>query len=83
MKLNIDTNFDIGDIVYAADHYYDYYANHRPYVVTDIVVNVNNDSTRTMCGVERDGVANRFPEEWLFRTYEECLQWCEAQNKRK
>ena len=26
MKITLDTKFDIGDTVYAVDHYYDFYA---------------------------------------------------------
>lgn len=81
MKLHVNTRFDLGDVVYAADHYYDYYASRKPYVINDIVVNINNRDVRVMYGVERNDVADRFPEEWLFNTYEECKRWCEEQNK--
>jgi hypothetical protein len=81
MKLTIDTKFDIGDIVYAADHYYDYCADHTPYIVSDIIINISNRGVHTMYCVEYEDRANRFPEDWLFATYEECTKWCDEQNK--
>lgn len=81
MKITINTKFDIGDVVYAADHYYDYYTSHTPYVVSDIIINVNDRDVRTMYCVEQNGIANRFPEDWLFATYEECTKWCDENNE--
>ena len=81
MKLNIETQFDIGDIVYAAEHYYDLYAVKEPYIISDIIVNINNGGIRIMYCVEQNGLTDRFPAEWLFNTYEECTKWCKEQNK--
>ena len=80
MKVNLETQFNIGDTVYAADHYYDYYASHTPYIITDIIININNRNIRTMYCVEQGEHQDRFPEEWLFATYEKCAKWCEEHN---
>lgn len=80
MKITIETRFDIGDTVYAVDHYYDYYASHTPYVVSDIIININNKDIRTMYCVEQGEHIDRFPEQWVFATYEECEKWCEEHN---
>ena len=80
MKLTVDTKFSIGDVVYVVDHYYDYYASHRPYVVTDIIINIDNRNTRVTYCVECGEHIDRFPEEWLFTTYEECARWCDEHN---
>lgn len=80
MKFTIGTKFNIGDVVYAADHYYDYYASHMPYVITNIIVNLGDRNIRIMYYVERGEHLDRFPEEWLFKTYEECEQWCREHN---
>ena len=80
MKTTVETQFNIGDIVYAADHYHCYYTSHTPYVITDIIININNRDTRIMYCVEQNGSSDRFPEEWLFTTYEECAKWCDEHN---
>ena len=82
MKFSLETQFDIGDAVYTADHYHDYYANSTPHVITDIIININNRGIRTMYCVEQGGLADRFPGEWVFSTYEECTKWCDEQNKK-
>lgn len=81
MKFTIETQFNIGDTVYAADHYYDYYASHTPYVITDIGVNIKNRSTHIMYYVKQGERTDRFPEGWLFKTYEECAKWCDEHNR--
>ena len=80
MKFTIETQFNIGDTVYAADHYYDYYASHTPYVISDIIINVSKRNIRIMYCVEQGERTERFPEEWCFATYEECAKWCEENN---
>lgn len=81
MTFNIETRFNIGDIVYAADHYYDFYAVKEPYIINDIIVNISNNGIRTMYCAEQNGRTTRFPAEWLFDTYAECTKWCKAKNE--
>lgn len=80
MKFTIDTKFNIGDTIYVADHYYDYYASHMPYTITDIVVNINNRDIRTMYYVAQGEHTECLPENWCFGTYTECAKWCEEHN---
>ena len=80
MKFTIETRFNIGDVVYAVDHYYDYYASHTPYIITDIIININNRNIHTMYCVEQGEHTDKFPEEWIFNTYEECNKWCREHN---
>jgi hypothetical protein len=80
MKFTINTKFNIGDTVYAVDHYYDYYASHTPYIISDIIINIDRRDVRIMyCAKQREHT-DRFPEEWCFATYEECAKWCEEHN---
>lgn len=80
MEFTIKTKFNIGDTVYVAEHYYELYACKEPHIVTDILINGNprHISIRyeTMC----NGNIERFPEGWIFATYEECAKWCEEHN---
>jgi hypothetical protein len=81
MTFNIETRFNIGDTVYAADHYYDFYAVKDPYIINDIIVNISNRGIRVMYCAEQNGRTTRFPAEWLFDTYEECTKWCKEHNE--
>ena len=82
MKITLDTRFNIGDTIYAADHYHDgFYTSRQPYIITDIIININNRDIRTMYCTEQEGHTERFPESWVFDTYEECIKWCEEQNE--
>lgn len=80
MKITIDTKFSIGDIVYAADYYNEFYASRTPYVIRDIIINISNRDIRTMYCVTNGEYTDHFPEDWLFSTYEECTKWCTEHN---
>lgn len=80
MKFNIETKFNIGDIVYIADHYYDFYANKKPYIVKDVLIDINKRRTHIKYEVEQDDITYRVPEKWTFNTYEECAKWCDEHN---
>ena len=80
MKTTIETKFNVGDTVYVADHYYDFYANHKPYIVRDVLVDINSKRTLISYDVEQDEFTYRVPETWVFVTYEECSKWCDGHN---
>ena len=80
MKAAVESKFNVGDTVYIADHYYDFYASHLPCVVCDILININSKRTHISYEVEQDDYMYRVPEEWTFATYEECARWCEENN---
>ena len=81
MKVTLDTKFNIGDTVYVVDHYYDYYVSHTPYMIIDVLINVNKRGTHIFYEVEQNDVTDRVPESWTFNTYEECARWCEEHNR--
>ena len=81
MKFNIETQYNIDDIVYATDHYHEWYAVKNPYIISDITININNNGIRVMYCVEQNGRMDRLPAEWLFDTYEECTKWCKERNE--
>lgn len=80
MRLVTETKYNVGDTVYIADHYYDFYANRQPYTIIDVLINVNSRRTFVQYEVEQDGISYRVPEDWTFATYEECVKWCEEHN---
>lgn len=81
METLIKTKFNIGDIVYIADHYYDFYANSEPYLIRDVLIDVNHRRTHISYDVEQGDFTYRVPEAWTFTSYDECVQWCDARNK--
>jgi hypothetical protein len=81
MTYNIETEHNIGDIVYSAYLYYELYAIQEPYVINDIVININNRGIRVMYCIEQNGRTEKVPEDWIFDTYEECTKWCKERNK--
>ena len=81
MKTIIETKFNVGDTVYIADHYYDFYANMAPYIVKAILIDVNSRRTHISYEVEQGDTTYRIPECWTFTTYEECAEWCDKENE--
>ena len=80
MEIIIKTKYNTGDIVYIADHYYDFYANRKPYIITDVLIDINNRRTHIEYEVEQDNSIYRVPEAWTFDSYEECAKWCDEHN---
>ena len=81
MQLTISTRFNVGDIVYVADDYYDFYPEKTPYVVVDILIRADNKRTHIVYEIEQDELLRRVSEDWVFSTYEECTKWCDEHNK--
>lgn len=81
MDINIKTKYNIGDTVYTADHYYDFYPISTPGIVKNILFDGDVDKVRIDYVIEQDIFTVRTPEEWLFLTYAECTKWCEEHNK--
>lgn len=80
MKITAETKFNVGDTVYIADHYYDFYANHKPYIVSDVLIDINSKRMHISYDVDQDDFTYSVPEEWVFATYEECTKWCDEHN---
>jgi small-conductance mechanosensitive channel len=80
METLIKTQYNIGDTVYIADCYYDFYANQKPYIIKEILIDINSYSTSIQYEVEQEGYVYQIPESWVFATYEECIKWCEEHN---
>lgn len=81
MDINIRTKYNIGDTVYVAINYYEYYPQKIPYIITDISVKVNEQHSIIAYSIKQDGCIDCVSEEWLFDTYEECTNWCKKQNQ--
>jgi hypothetical protein len=80
MTVTVETKFNVGDTVYIADNYYDFYANQTPCIVKDVLIDVNRRRTCISYEVEQEDFTYMVPESWMFATYEECEKWCEKQN---
>jgi hypothetical protein len=80
ININIKPKYNIGATVYIADHYYDFYAQQKPYTIRDIYININRDRISIMYQVEQKDIICKVPEEWVFTTYAECTKWCSKHN---
>ena len=81
MEALIETKFNIGDTVYIADHYYDFYANSEPCLITDVLIDINSRRTRISYEVKQGDFTHLITEALVFDSYDECAKWCEARNK--
>lgn len=81
MQIVVNTKYNIGDIVYVANHYYDFYPISKPYTVKNILINGNSNKIYIDYEVEQDEFIERVPEHWIFSTYAECTKWCDEKNK--
>ena len=80
MKLSIETKFNIGDTVYIAECYEDWKKKKKPFIISDILISANSQTTHVLYEVQQDELKSRVPEDWVFGTYEECIKWCDEHN---
>ena len=80
MELTVKTKFNIGDVVYVIDHYYELYARKEPRIITDIFICGNTKHIGVRYELTGNGDTDVIPEEWVFATYEECVKWCKDHN---
>lgn len=80
MKLSIETKFNIGDTVYIAERFEDWFAYKKPHIISDISISVNSRAVHVLYEVQQDGFTDSVPEDFVFSTYEECAKWCNERN---
>jgi hypothetical protein len=80
MKFTIETKFNIGDVVYVAQLYHDFYATRNPYTIKSVCIKATPWHTYIKYDVERDGHIESISEACIFTTYEECEKWCKENN---
>ena len=81
MQITLDTKFNIGDTVYMKDHYYDHWYASKAHEVTEINVVIRQNKTTILYTVQSaHKITTHCPEDWLFNTLEEAMQWCEEHN---
>ena len=81
MKITIKTKFGIGDSVYVAVPYHEYYADSEPWTVVGIAVYLNEHAEKIIYHIERDSTIDSISEKMVFATYAECLEWCDNKNE--
>lgn len=80
MNINIETKFNIGDIVYLAESYEEFSPS-KPLTVVCIFVKVTQDNIFIEYGLCGEGYYERIIEDMIFATYEECSKRCRIYNK--
>ena len=76
MTISLNTMFNIGDPVYLAETYECYWANKEPYIVTDIMIKVNEHRQSVTYRVSQNDFTDTVSEHLLFQSYEDCAKWC-------
>ena len=82
MQIIVNTKYNIDDTVYMADCYNDYHVPGAQYIVNNIIIKTDSKAYVVYynCIEQATGIICRIPESWLFKTYDECKQWCNKQN---
>lgn len=80
MKLSIETKFNIGDTVYIAERFEDWFAYKKPHIISDISISASSKAVHILYEVQQDGFTDSVPEDLVFSTYEECAKWCNERN---
>ena len=76
MEFETTTAYDIGCAVYIPEFHGGYMAA-GPCVITNIEINIAADKTKISYCVNKDETfMGCFPEDRIFRTPDECEQWC-------
>lgn len=82
MSINIQTKFNIGDKVWIPNHYHSWFPMKEAYTVFNIDVNIDAQNQRVFYIIKDDnGNTERYPSKLCFKSYDECKQWCEINNK--
>ena len=80
MKLSIETKFNIGDTVYIAECFEDWFTYKKPHIISDISISASSKAVHILYEVQQDGFTDSVPEDFVFSTYEECAKWCNERN---
>ena len=77
MDFKTTTAYDIGCAVYIPE-FYEGYIVVGPCVITNIEINIGADKTKISYYINNNNgtFAGCFPEDRVFRTLDECEQWC-------
>ncbi len=81
MKITVKTKFSIGDLVYVAVPYYEYYVDSEPYTIVGITIRLNDHAVKIVYNIEKDNIIDSVSENFVFATYAECLEWCDNKNE--
>jgi hypothetical protein len=84
MDINVRAKFNIGDIIYIVDSYYDHWhAVQEGFEVCSVQVNVRQGKCRINYELKANfnGYQPSYDEQWCFATYEDAVEWCNKHNK--
>ena len=78
MNINVETKFNIGDMVYCPEPYWWWIPNTEPMQIVSIDIQYRTIAKIIILYSLSDGCT--YPEELCFVSREECKQWCNAKN---
>ena len=82
MSINIQTEFNIGDKVWAPELYYDWCPIKNAYEVVCIQIIITSEGQKIFYTIKDcDGYTNKLSSKMCFSSYDKCKQWCDKENK--
>lgn len=84
MKIEVETKFNIGDVVYVPESHLSWLGTGEPSKVTGVRVEYRLDSSGVINPVILYELSNElfhYNETICFSTFEESQQWCREQNE--
>ena len=77
MEVNTITKYDLGWQVYTTEFRNQVNAPAGPYTITNIEINIGTERTKISYYLNNgDTFVGSFPEDRLFKTYDECAEYC-------
>ena len=82
-KFIVKTKFNVNDIVYVADSYYDHWYLSEVGKILEINIIIRDNKKYISYTVKnKENITINCPEQWLFATSHEGMQWCNARNRK-
>ena len=82
MKIDIETKFNISDVVYIPEQYHDeWFALKRPFEIYKIIINTYGNTVYIYYEL-LDETLIEYKEDFIFASYEGCEKWCREQNSK-
>lgn len=84
-KNNIQTKFNVGDKIWIAYHYEDYWYmwNKEGCFIDSIKIYVGEDRQIEFYTIKTDIGYQEFSSRFCFSSFEECFSWCQEENDKQ
>ncbi|MGN0318742.1 MAG: hypothetical protein ACI4E1_12500 [Lachnospira sp.] len=82
MKIEVETKFNVGDLVYIPELYHhEWFTLKRPFEIYKIIIKTYGNTVYIYYELLDEILIER-KEDFVFTSYEECERWCIEQNSK-